>query len=95
MKEELKKFEEEIKNHPSQNEPQYDPLISKIARHTPDKGNILVVRSEYEHGTHIIRRGKRVVLSIEFWPFADAEIGQLRPHVDEAKPFVPMNEEEL
>jgi len=95
MKEELQKLEESVKNDPSANEPQYDPLLSKISRHTPDKGNILVVRSEYEHGTHVIRRGRRVVLSIEFWPYADAEIGQFRPHVDEAKPFVPLNDEEL
>lgn len=95
MKEELEKLEEDIKNDPSSNEPQYDPLMSKISRHTPDKGNILVVRSEYEHGTHVIRRGRRVVLAIEFWPYADAEIGQRRPHVDVAKPFVPLNDEEL
>jgi hypothetical protein len=95
MKEELRKLEEDIKNDPSSNEPQYDPLSSKISRHTPDKGNILVVRSEYEHGTHVIRRGRRVVLAIEFWPYADAEIGQTRPHVDVAKPFVPLNDEEL
>lgn len=95
MKEELQKLEESIKNDPSSNEPQYDPLISKISRHTPDKGNILVVRSEYEHGTHVITRGRRVVLSVEFWSHADAEIGQFRPHIDQAKPFTPLNDEEL
>jgi len=67
--------------------PKFNARTTAIARYTPERGSVLLMRSDYENGVHTIINGKRYLLQIEFWPFADAEIGQTRPSINQAKPL--------
>ena len=64
----------------------FDPLTSSITRHTPDKGNAILLHSHQPHGIQPITQGSIQYLVFELWPYDHAEIGTLhRLTLDEAK----------
>jgi hypothetical protein len=69
------------------NIPRYNARTAKVARYTPEKGSVLLFRADYKHGMGTLHRGKRWCLVMEFWPYADAEMGKKRPTVSEARPL--------
>jgi hypothetical protein len=66
----------------------FDAMSTGIARYTPERGGGILMKSYHQHGTHTVTHGRRVALMIEFWPFQDATIGQKKPSIKEALPFI-------
>ena len=67
--------------------PKYNARTAKIARYTPEKGGVLLLRTDFDHGMGTLQRGKRHALVLEFWPYADAAPGATRPTLKEAQPL--------
>jgi len=67
--------------------PVYDPFHTRISRYTPDRGNLLVVRSDYEHGIEPLQQGRRLALVLEYWAYEDAAAEELRPQAKDGRPL--------
>jgi hypothetical protein len=72
--------------------PRFSALSTKIGRFTPDKGGLMLLQSDSEHGIHKLTRGKVEMLVIELWPFQDAAIGTRRATIEEARPIKAKDE---
>jgi hypothetical protein len=79
-------LEEAKENNHTTIEPIFNAVTTKIGRYTPDRSNMLLVKSDHLHGMQPVLRGKREVLYFEFWSYADAEPGEINLSVKDAKP---------
>jgi hypothetical protein len=59
--------------------PRFHARHTEIGRYTPERGSILVMRDDYQHGMQPIINGRRHGLVIEFWGYADSLVGEKRP----------------
>lgn len=67
--------------------PKYNARTSKVARYTPEKGSVLLMRTDYSNGMGTLHRGKRLCLVIEYWPYADSALGSKILTIKEALPL--------
>jgi hypothetical protein len=68
----------------------YDPTSSQVSRFTPEKGELLLLHGDFSHGMLPLLYGEMKALVVEFWAHADAEVGDKRPALSEAKPLLPL-----
>jgi hypothetical protein len=61
--------------------PKYHVMYSEVGRYTPERGSVMVLRDDYEHGMQPLVNGRRHGLVIEFWAYADSQVGAKRPRV--------------
>ena len=79
----------------------YNALTSKYGRYQPEKGNVLVVRSDHVHGIQMLKKGYRELLVCELWRYQDAPVPSSRTSIKhrlsvaEAKPFTKKTSTEL
>jgi hypothetical protein len=67
--------------------PRFSALTTEIARLTPEKGGMLLIQSNREHGIQSVTRGRMDVLVLELWPFEDADVGVKMGSAEGAKPI--------
>jgi hypothetical protein len=79
-----------LKSHPH-----YSAFHTRISRYTPDRGNLLIIRSDYEHGIQPILNGRRNALVMEFWAYQDALPEELRPASEKQGRPLPRRWQEL
>ena len=61
--------------------PKYHVMHSEIGRYTPERGSVMILRDDFEHGVQPLVNGRRHGLIIEFWAYSDSEVGEKRPKV--------------
>lgn len=88
-------LEEAVNNNFTTIEPIFNAVTTKIGRYTPDRSNMLLLKSDHLHGIQPVLRGKREVLYLEFWNYADAEPGEINLSIKHAKPHPKTFEKEL
>ncbi len=80
--------ESDAQQHAAKESRFHNAKTSAFERHTPDFGNMILVKSSFPHGVLPISRGTFKMLVMEFWPYADGDIGVThRLTIDEAKPL--------
>ena len=67
--------------------PKYHAFKTSIGRYTPERGNLIIFKSNHEHGMHTLYAGVRYMLLLEFWPYMDAHPAPHRATLGEARPF--------
>lgn len=75
--------------------PHYNAFHTRISRYTPDRGNLLIIRSDYEHGIQPILNGRRNALIIEYWAYEDARVEERRPMSEKEGRPLPRRWQEL
>ena len=61
--------------------PKFNVMKTEIARYTPDRGSMIVIRDDFENGVQPLLNGRRHGLIIEFWAYQDSQIGEMRPNI--------------
>ena len=67
------------KQRKMQDGPKYHVMHSEVGRYTPERGSVMILRDDFEHGMQPIINGRRHGLLIEFWAYADSSVGEKRP----------------
>lgn len=70
------------------NKYKFNALTNDIARHTPDRGNGVLLHSSQDHGIQPIKSGSIMYLVLELWPYDHAGVGTTHKiSIKEAKPL--------
>ena len=65
----------------------YNAFLTRISRFTPDKGSLLLIRNDFQHGMQPVINGRRHALVVEYWQYQDATAEERRPSVSQGRPL--------